>query len=57
MIFSYFLYITLDWIAKLVVYSIDVVNKDPTSSNGLMWSFVILTTIVNMWISKIVYKY
>ena len=57
MIFSYFLYITLDWIAKLVVYSIDVVNQDPTSSNGLMWSFVILTTIVNMWISKIVYKY
>jgi len=57
MIFSYFVYITLDWIAKLCIYMVDAVNQDPATNSGLMWVFIIVSTLINIWISKIVYKY
>ena len=58
-VFSYFVYITLDWLAKLSVYIIDATHEDPGTTGGaaVMWIFIIVSTLINMWISKIVYKF
>tara|TARA_B110000003_G_scaffold11884_1_gene11976 strand:- start:553 stop:750 length:198 start_codon:yes stop_codon:yes gene_type:complete len=36
---------------------VDAVNQDPATNSGLMWVFIIVSTLINIWISKIVYKY
>jgi len=60
-VFCYFIYITLDWLAKLSIYIANVVNHDPNTvspgSTALLWVFIIVSTLIDIWISKIVYKY
>ncbi len=58
-VFSYFVYITLDWLTKLSIYIFDATRDDPGTTGGaaVMWVFIIVSTLVNMWISKIVYKF
>jgi len=60
-ILTYLIFITLDWMTKLSLYIADAVSKDPSSINvsaeTWWWIFIIISTVVDIWISKIVYKY
>ena len=57
-ILSYLIYITLDWILKLTLY-IMATAQDPDSTNTTpgWWVLIILSTLIDIWISKIVYKF
>ena len=58
-ILSYFLYITMDWILKLGLFV--YLATDPTNqrynSSGFTWTIVIISTLIDIWISKIVFKF
>ena len=59
-VLSYFIYITLDWVIKLWLYI--YVTSDPSLNNKynistLSLSFAIIMTLVDIWISKIVFKF
>jgi len=60
-ILTYLIFITLDWMTKLSLYIADAVSKDPSSVNvsteTWWWIFIIISTVIDIWISKIVYKY
>ncbi len=58
-ILSYFLYITMDWILKLGLFI--YLATDPTNqrynASGFTWTIVIISTLIDIWISKIVFKF
>ena len=57
----YLIIITLDWITRLSLYIVAAVVPDPnsTSTEGQAWWWIVIifSTIVDIWISKIVYKF
>lgn len=55
MVLSYFIIIMLDWISKLCFYIYIYSTDDNLPSSS--WFLIALNTIINIWISKIVYKY
>ena len=60
-ILTYLIFITIDWMTKLSLYIADAVSQDPSSVNvsteTWWWIFIIISTVIDIWISKIVYKY
>ena len=55
---GYFIYITTDWMLKigLYTYSLSQNQVDPQATTG-WWIFIIFSTLINIWISKIVFKF
>ena len=55
---GYFIYITADWMLKIVLYAYSLSQNqvDPQASAG-WWIFIIFSTLINIWISKIVFKF
>jgi hypothetical protein len=59
-ILSYFLYITLDWIVKLGLYiyiATNPVENSRYSTSAFSWTVVVISTLIDIWISKIVFKF
>ena len=60
-VMSYLIYITLDWMAKLGIYISNAIVQDPSTvdpaARTWWWIFIIVSTLVDIWISKIVWKY
>jgi len=60
-VLTYLIFITLDWMSKLSFYIADAVSKDPGSvdvgAETWWWIFILISTVVDIWISRIVYKY
>ena len=60
-ILVYLIIITLDWITRLSLYIVAAIIPDPNSTNAdgqaWWWIVIIFSTIVDIWISKIVYKF
>ena len=56
----YLIYITLNWIAKLTFFIIGAVQSYDTGAPppvAWAWIFLLLSTGIEIWISRIVYKY
>ena len=60
-VLTYLIYITLDWMAKLGIYISNAIVQDPSTvdpaARTWWWIFIIVSTLVDIWISKIVWKY
>ena len=56
----YFIYVTADWLIKLglhIANAVESYNGMKPTPTALAWILVIITTMIDVWISKIVYKY
>ena len=59
-VLTYLIYITLDWVAKLtffIIASVQSYDGDGTPPAVMAWIFLIISTAIEIWISKIVYRY
>jgi len=56
---TYLVFVTFDWITKLgfFIYSWSLLDPVDQSNSSFMWFFIIFSTIVDMWITKIVFKF
>ena len=57
MILFYFIIITFNWISKLGLYIYTLYSSDINDSINYNWVAAAIITLINIWISKIVYKY
>jgi len=60
-VLTYLIYITLDWMTKLGIYISNAIMQHPDTldpaARTWWWIFIIISTLVDIWISKIVWKY
>ena len=60
LVLTYFIYVTADWLIKLglhIANAVESYNGMKPTPTALAWILVIITTMIDVWISKIVYKY